>query len=172
MMKIVGVARAVFPKTSLRAFSGFGSNASTRIGITVRKSLAAVLAASALTLGTSLLAVGTASASANTATCRKPDVSADSLDVRTCADWYIGSHITGTVHTSGTNRTVIDLCIEIVDVNQNMVPGSRNCQLVAGADGTVTTPPVSPPAGTYFAVSSFTSPTYYYGGETPAFHYS
>jgi hypothetical protein len=116
--------------------------------------------------------VGTANASADSATCRVPDVHADGLTVHTCADWYDGSHITGTVHTSGTNRTIINLCIEIVDANQNLVPGSRDCQPVAGADGTVTTPPVSPAPGTYYAVSYFTSPTYWYGGESPAFNYS
>lgn len=138
----------------------------------VHKSLTAVLAASVLALGTSLLAVGTADANPAAATCRNPDVSADGLKVHTCADWYDGSHITGTVHTYGANRSVINLCIEIVDANQNVVPGSRNCQPVAGADGTVITPPVSPAPGRYYAVSYFTSPAYWYGGESPAFYYS
>ncbi|MEV5880150.1 hypothetical protein AB0L75_39310 [Streptomyces sp. NPDC052101] len=54
-----------------------------------------------------------------------------------------------------------------MDVNQNVVPGSRNCAVVPGPSGTVWSNPVSLGRGTYYGVSYFTSPTYYYGGETP-----
>ncbi|MEU8691349.1 hypothetical protein [Streptomyces sp. NPDC048665] len=36
-----------------------------------------------------------------------------------------------------------------------------------GPSGTVWSHPVTVGPGTYYSVSYFTSPTYYYGGETP-----
>ena len=60
--------------------------------------------------------------------------------------------------------------MELVDAGQSLVPGSRDCQIVSGADGAVSTPVTSLGTGTYYAVSYFTSPTYWYGGESPALH--
>jgi hypothetical protein len=53
-------------------------------------------------------------------------------------------------------------------VRQNVVSGSQHCEVVPGPSGTVWSNPVSLGPGTYYGVSFFTSPTYFYGGETPA----
>ena len=99
--------------------------------------------------------------------CRTPDVPADGLSVHTCVKGDGGSTLQSVADTSGSNKTSITLCAEIVDANQNEVPGSRNCQVVWGPSGTVWSNPVSVAPGTYYGVSYFTSPTFYYGGETP-----
>jgi hypothetical protein len=62
--------------------------------------------------------------------------------------------------------------VEVVDANQNLVPGSRNCRLQWGPSGHVDGNTVTLAPGLYYAVSYFTSPTYWYGGETPAFRVS
>ena len=99
--------------------------------------------------------------------CRTPDVQADGLTVHTCIQGDGGTTLQAVADTWGNNNTSITLCAEVVDANQNAVPGSRNCQVAWGPSGTVWSNPVSVGPGTYYGVSYFTSPTYYYGGETP-----
>jgi hypothetical protein len=137
--------------------------------VTLTKRLAALLVVLTAALAASVLAAGTASA-ATGGGCRKPPVTADSLTVSTCVTATGPSTAYGNVRTSGTNNTLINLCVELVDANQSLVPGSRDCQTVPGADGAVSTPTMSLGSGTYYAVSYFTSPTYWYGGESPALH--
>lgn len=133
------------------------------------KRSAAFLAVPALVLGASLFAAGTASATDNgTGGCRKPPEYKDGLTISTCITRTGPGTAYGNVRTTGTNRSTINLCVWLVDVNQNTVPGSRDCRIVAGADGSVLTPTMSLAPGRYYAVSSFTSPTYYYGGESPS----
>jgi hypothetical protein len=135
--------------------------------VTLKKRLAALLVVPTLALAASVLAAGTASA-ATGGGCRLENK--DGLTISTCATATGPSTAYGSVRTSGTNRTLIDLCVELVDVNQNLVAGSRDCQIVSGADGQVTTPTMTLGPGTYYAVSYFTSPTYWYGGESPALY--
>jgi hypothetical protein len=140
--------------------------------VTLTKRFAALLAVPALALGACLFAVGTAAAGTAGAgggsVCRDP-LPADSLSVHTCAKWDDTRSAFGTVSTSGSNNTSIDLCVELVDANQNLVPGSRNCQIQPGPSGYVEGHSVTVAPGIYYAVSYFTSPAYWYGGETPAF---
>jgi hypothetical protein len=133
----------------------------------LNKRLAASLVP-ALVLGASLFAVGNANADAPNGGCRKPPVSADSLLVSTCITRTGPGSAYGSVKTTGTNNTLIDLCVEIVDVNQNLVGNSRDCQIQHGEVGQVTTPTLDLAPGTYYAQSYFTTPTYWYGGESPA----
>lgn len=100
--------------------------------------------------------------------CRKPDVSADGLNVHTCIQGDGHATLQSVVDTSGSNNTSINLCAEIVDQQQHVVAGSQRCQVVPGPSGTVWSYPVTLGPGTYYGVSFFTSPTYFYGGETPA----
>jgi hypothetical protein len=137
--------------------------------VILRKYLAALLVVPTVALAASVLAVGTASA-ATGGGCRKPPVNEDGLTISTCATATGPSTAYGNVKTSGTNRTLINLCVELVDANQSLVPGSRDCQIVSGADGAVSTPTMTLGPGTYYAVSYFTSPTYWYGGESPALY--
>ncbi|HJP74265.1 MAG TPA: hypothetical protein VJ914_08355 [Pseudonocardiaceae bacterium] len=144
--------------------------------MTLKKRSAALLVVPALALGASLLAGGVAAASTPDGGggghgCRAP-LPADGLSVVTCVDWADSGSAVGTVTTSGSNNTTINLCVEVVDANQNLVPGSRNCQPQPGPSGFVQTPNVSLRAGTYYVVSYFTSPTYWYGGETQPFSVS
>lgn len=139
------------------------------IGATLNKRLAALLAVPTVALAASVLAVDTASA-ATGGGCRKPPVTEDSITISTCITAVGPSAAYGNVKTSGTNRTQIDLCVELVDANQSLVPGSRDCKIVSAADGAASTPTMSLGAGTYYAVSYFTSPTYWYGGESPALY--
>jgi hypothetical protein len=138
----------------------------------VKKRFAALLVVPALVLGASLLAVDTASATTagagGGAVCRSPKP-ADGLEVSTCATWTDARTAYGNVKTSGSNNTLINLCVELVDANQNLVPGSRDCQIQPGSVGAVSTPTMSLAPGTYYSVSYFTSPTYWYGGESPGF---
>ena len=150
----------------------------TRIAslLTVKKRLAALLVLPTLALGVSLIAAGPAAAAPAGAgggsVCRDPNP-LDGLTVTTCAKWSDddGSAF-GTVTTTGSNNTSIDLCVELVDANQHLVPGSRNCQVQQGPAGSVQGFTVYPAPGLYYAVSYFTSPTYWYGGESPAFRVS
>jgi hypothetical protein len=138
--------------------------------VTLKKRFAALLVVPALTLGAGLFAAGTAAAStASPASgCRNPPVYADGLTVSTCITQTGPSSAYGNVRTSGSNNTLINLCVELVDGNQNLVPNSRDCQTQPGSDGSVLTPTMYNLApGTYYAVSYFTSPTYWYGGESP-----
>ena len=137
-----------------------------------RRLAAVLVVVPALALGAGLFAVGTAAASPAGAgggeVCRDP-LYAAGMKIQTCGKFGDGGYAIGTVTTTGSNNTQIDLCVELVDANQNLVPGSRNCQIQQGSAGHVETPTMYPPAGIYYAVSYFTSPTYWYGGETPAF---
>ena len=99
--------------------------------------------------------------------CRTSDVYADGLYVHTCITGDGGNTLRAVASTRGSNNTSITLCAEVVDVYQNVVPGSRHCAVVPGPTGTVWSNPVGVRAGVYYGVSYFTSPTYYYGGETP-----
>lgn len=142
----------------------------------MKKRLAALLVVPAIVLGASLVAVGTANADGGGggggSVCRPPEIK-DGLSIHTCAKWSDDQHTAhGEVTTTGSNNTDIELCVELVDVNQNLVPGSRGCSIQPGSHGFLAGPIVSPPPGTYYAVSYFTSPTYFYGGETPAFSLS
>jgi hypothetical protein len=137
----------------------------------LNKRLAALLVP-ALVLGAGLFAIGNANADAPNGGCRKPPVYADGLTVSTCTTRTGPSSAYGSVKTTGTNNTLIRLCVELVDVNQNLVPNSRDCQVVNGQDGQVTTPNLTLGPGTYYAQSYFTSPAYYYGGEAPALVFS
>lgn len=129
------------------------------------------LAASALTLAmaasTSVLTASNASAANIVTACRTPDLYADGLYVHTCINTpqYDGHNVWGTVKTYGSNNTSINLCVEVLDENLNVIPGSLTCKVVQGPSGTVVTTPVVW-QGTHgvFAQSFFTSPTYYYGG--------
>jgi hypothetical protein len=95
------------------------------------------------------------------------NVYVDGLNVRTCVQGDGGSTLQAVVTTSGTNSANITLCAEIVDIRQNAVPGSRNCAVVPGSNGTVRSNPVSVDPGTYYGMSYFTSSTSYYSSETP-----
>ena len=139
----------------------------------MKKRFAALLVVPALALGAGLLAVGTAAASTGDgggggSVCRAPKP-ADGLSVTTCAEWADTRSAFGKVSTSGSNNTSIDLCVELVDANQNLVPNSRNCQIQPGPAGYVQTPTLILAPGVYYVVSYFTSPVYWYGGETPGF---
>ncbi len=108
----------------------------------MKKRLAALLVVPTVALATSVLAVGTASA-ATGGGCRKPPVNEDGLTISTCITAISSTAAYGNVRTSGTNRTLINLCVELVDVNQSLVPGSRDCQIVSGAAGAVSTAPMT-----------------------------
>ncbi|MBF9071365.1 hypothetical protein [Streptacidiphilus fuscans] len=138
----------------------------------MKKRLAALLAVLTLALSASLFASGTASAT-DGRFCRSP-ISADGLQVETCVSHDEDPGTWGEVHTWGTNNTSINLCVELVDANQNLVPNSRSCSvqqgngLGFGDGGFQETPEMwNLPSGTYYAIAYFTSPTYWYGGESP-----
>ncbi|MER5549959.1 hypothetical protein ABT072_48135 [Streptomyces sp. NPDC002589] len=131
----------------------------------LRRAAAGGVAALALVTGISIGAAGTASADQSGGGCRY--LSADGLQVRTCVDGDGAGGIWTEVQTTGSNNTSINLCAEVVDSNQNVVPGSLNCSVVWGASSDVFSNTVFPNSGTYYGVSFFTSPTYWYGGETP-----
>lgn len=126
------------------------------------------LAASLLTVGTA--SAGTADGGGGGRACRAPHP-ADGLSVGTCIDYSDDGHFDGEVITSGSNSTMINLCVELVDVHQNLVPGTHTCRLQPGPSGRVKTPVVHVGPGTYYAQSYFTSPTYFYGGESPGIVY-
>ncbi|GAA2787734.1 hypothetical protein GCM10010441_11010 [Kitasatospora paracochleata] len=129
--------------------------------------LAASSAVIALVATAGLFSAGTASANTTGRVCRNPDVSADGLNVHTCISGDGGRTLTATADTSGGNNTTINLCVKVVDGSQHDVPGSENCAWgVNGPHGHVSSNPVTVPYGTYYAVSYFTSPTYWYGGES------
>jgi hypothetical protein len=98
--------------------------------------------------------------------CGAQNVYADGLNVHTCVRGDGGSTLQSVVATTGSNDTKITLCAEIVDARQSVVPASRNCAFVQGASGTVRSNPVSLSPGTYYGMSYFTSPSFFYGGET------
>lgn len=113
-----------------------------------------------------LATAGSASASTSVGGCRAP-LPADGLSIQTCVGGNGGNGVQSGAFTSGSNNTDITLCAEVVDSNQNVVNGSRNCAVVWGPNGAVYSNWVSVGTGTYYGVSYFTSPTYWYGGESP-----
>ncbi|MEY9875561.1 hypothetical protein ABH931_005065 [Streptacidiphilus sp. MAP12-33] len=134
--------------------------------MTLRRVVASGTAALALVAGISVGAAGTASAAQTGGGCVYHDK--DGFSVRTCIDGDGAGGIWADVQTYGSNNTSINMCVEIVDSNQNLVPGSRNCQIVNGSSSDTGTNIVFPGSGTYYGVSYFTSPTYWYGGESPS----
>ncbi|WP_405750023.1 hypothetical protein OG232_07725 [Streptomyces sp. NBC_01411] len=130
-----------------------------------RRAVAGGAAALALVTGISIGAAGAASADQSGGGCRY--LSADGLQVRTCVDGDGAGDIWTEVQTSGSNNTHINRCAGVVDSNQNILPGSLNCNVVWGPGSDVFSNTVFPGSGTYYGVSFFTSPAYWYGGETP-----
>ncbi|MEY9969272.1 hypothetical protein ABIA33_007360 [Streptacidiphilus sp. MAP12-16] len=132
--------------------------------------LAASAAALAMAAATSLVTADSASAANVVTACRTPDLAADGLYVHTCINTpqYDGHHVWATVSTYGGNNTSINLCVEVLDTNQNVVPGSLACKVVWGPSGSVASPTVTVGDGFVNAQSFFTSPTYWYGGMSAA----
>jgi len=98
--------------------------------------------------------------------CRTPDAPVDGFYVHTCLTGDGGTTLRAYVYVYG-GRTSINLCVKIVDFHQNPVPGSGNCKVVDSSGGEVWGYPISLDRGVYYGVSDLTSPTYFYGGETP-----
>lgn len=103
-----------------------------------RRAVAGGAAALALVTGISIGAAGAASADQSGGGCRY--LSADGLQVRTCVDGDGAGDIWTEVQTSGSNNTHINRCAEVVDSNQNILPGSLNTATSCGDPAAMSSP--------------------------------
>ncbi|MDH6139348.1 MULTISPECIES: hypothetical protein [Kitasatospora] len=136
----------------------------------MRFRIAASAGVLALAATSSLFSAGSASALATGGGCRAPYY-ADGVNTQACITYDGGNNIHAAAYTGDAVHNTIDLCIKIVNSGGGQM-GPTTCRQVDAYYGSVVGPSITAPPGNYYGVAWFTSPTYYYAGESPAVNVS